>query len=317
MSFLPGLWLVFSLSYSRGNAREFLVKWWLLVAAAFSLPAGLALLFRGNLVASISHSVTEDHWMLRLGPSGIGLNLLFLITAVFVLMNLERTFRASVGTMRWRIKFMIVGLGVLFAVRIYTSSQALLFRGIDLSLEGVNSGALLVGCLLILRSLLRAGHFDVSVYPSHSVLHNSLTVLLAGIYLLIVGVFAKVVTFLGGDAAFTLKAFLVLVSLVLLTILLLSDRVRLHTRRFVSRHFQRPLYDYRTVWRSFTEGTASRVEQTELCRAVVKLVADMFQVLSVTIWLVDEKKEKLTFAASTSLSEAEGNDLSPRGSRGG
>jgi putative PEP-CTERM system histidine kinase len=312
MSFLPGLWLVFSLSYSRGNAREFLVKWWFLVAAAFLLPAGLALLFRGNLVASISHSVTEDHWMLRLGLSGIGLNLLFLITAVCVLMNLERTFRASVGTMRWRIKFMIVGLGVLFAVRIYTSSQALLFRGIDLSLEGVNSGALLVGCLLILRSLLRAGHFDVNVYPSHSVLHNSLTVLLAGIYLLIVGVFAKVVTFLGGDAAFTLKAFLVLVSLVLLTVLLLSEQVRLNTRRFVSRHFQRPLYDYRTAWRSFTEATASRVDQTELCRAVVRLVADMFQVLSVTIWLADEKKEKLTFGASTSLSEAEGNDRSPR-----
>jgi len=32
---------------------------------------------------------------------------------------------------------------------------------------------LLVACLLILRSLLRAGHFDVSVYPSHAVLHNS------------------------------------------------------------------------------------------------------------------------------------------------
>ena len=141
----------------------------------------------------------------------------------------------------------------------------------------------------------------MNVYPSQSALHNSLTVLLAGIYLLIVGVFAKVVAFLGGDAAFTLKAFLVLVSLVLLAMLLLSDRVRLFTKRFVSRHFQRPLYDYRTVWRSFTEGTASRVEQTDLCRAVVKLVSNLFQVLSVTIWLVDEKKQKLTIASSTSL----------------
>jgi hypothetical protein len=37
----------------------------------------------------------------------------------------------------------------------------------------LDAGALLVACLLILRSLLRAGHFDVSVYPSHAVLHNS------------------------------------------------------------------------------------------------------------------------------------------------
>jgi putative PEP-CTERM system histidine kinase len=310
LSFLPGVWLVFSLSYSRGNAAEYLAKWWLLVAAAFFLPVGIAVLFRGNLITSNDRSSIED--LLRLGPSGILLYLLLLVASVAVLMNLERTFRASVGTMRWRIKFMILGLGVLFAVRIYTASQALLFRGVDLALVGVNSAALLVACLLIVRSLFRAGHFDVSVYPSQSVLHNSLTVLLAGIYLLIVGVLAKVVTFLGGDAAFTLKAFLVLVSLVVLTILLLSERVRLNTRRFVSRHFQRPLYDYRTAWRSFTEATASRVEQTELSRAVVRLVADMFQVLSVTVWLVDERKEKLTFGASTSLSEAEGTDLSPK-----
>jgi putative PEP-CTERM system histidine kinase len=313
LSLLPGVWILFSLSYSRGNTREFLAKWWFIVAAAFLLPAGLAVLFREDLIASIAPSAIEDHWMLRLSPSGIALNLLFLIAAVFVLMNLERTFRASVGTMRWRIKFMILGLGVLFAVRVYTSSQALLFFGIDLSLEGVNSGALLVACLLIMRSLLRAGHFDVSVYPSQSVLCNSLTVLLAGIYLFAVAVFAKVVAFFGGDAMFAVKTFVILVALVLLTVLLLSERVRLLTRRFVSRHLQRPLHDYRLVWRKFTEGTASRVDQTELCRATVKLIAEILQALSVTIWLVDDTRERLTFAASTSLSDTTGANLSPQG----
>jgi putative PEP-CTERM system histidine kinase len=211
--------------------------------------------------------------------------------------------------MRWRIKFMVLGLGVLFAVRAYTSSQALLFHGGKLSQQVVDSGALLVACLLMARSLFRAGHFEVSIYPSHSLLHHSFTILLAGAYLLIVGVFAKVVTFLGGDAAFPLKAFFVLVALVLLTILLLSDRVRLYTRRFVSRHFQRPIYDYRSVWRTFTEGTTRCVEQSELCSAVVKLISDIFQALSVTIWLVDERKERLTFATSTSLSHAKAGHL--------
>ncbi|MGA2603329.1 MAG: XrtA/PEP-CTERM system histidine kinase PrsK [Verrucomicrobiia bacterium] len=312
LSLLPGVWILFSLSYSRGNAREFLAKWWFVVAAAFLLPAGLAVLFGENLIALSAPGAVEDHRMLRLGLSGIALNLLVLIAAVFVLMNLERTFRASVGTMRWRIKFMILGLGVLFAVQVYTSSQALLFRATDLSLEGLNSGALLVACLLIVRSLLRAGQFDVTVYPSLSVLHNSLTVLLAGIYLFIVGAFAKVVTFLGGDATFTLKAFVILVALVLLAVLLLSERVRLLTKRFVSRHLQRPLHDYRLVWRKFTEGTASRVDQTELCRATVKLIAEIFQALSVTIWLMDDTRERLTFGASTSLSDTTRTNLSSR-----
>ena len=300
MSFLPGVWLFFSLSYGRGNYQEFLSRWRYILATAFIVPIGLAFFYRDELIGDRS-----------LGTPGVVLNLLVLLGSLLVLMNLERTFRASVGTMRWRIKFMILGLGMLFAVRAYTGSQVLLFHGVDLSLDSVNSGALLVACLLILRSLFRAGHFEVNVYPSHSVIQNSVTILLAGIYLVIVGILANWVKFVGGDSAFTLKAFIILVALVLLTILLLSDRARLRTRLFVSRHFQRPLYDYRTVWRSFTEGTASCMDQMELCRAAVKLLAGLFQVLSVTIWLVDEKKEKLMFAVSTSLSEAKGAELSP------
>ena len=92
----------------------------------------------------------------------------------------------------------------------------------------------------------------------------------------------------------------------------LSDRVRLHVRRFLSRYLQRPLYNYRTVWRSFTEATASRVTQEELCEAAAKQVADIFQALSVTIWLVDEKRENLCFAASTSLLPAAGKSLEPQ-----
>ncbi len=311
MSLLPGIWLFFSLSYGRGNHREFLKRWRFLLVAAFLVPVVLVVFFGDDLIVSVGETKDGNHWMFNLGTPGTFLNIFFLIGAVFVLMNLERTYRAAVGTMRWRIKFMILGLGILFAVRTYVSSQDLLFHAINLSLQTVNSGALLVACLLISRSLFRAGHFDMDVYPSHAVLQNSFTVLLAGVYLLIVGVFARVVTFLGGDATFALKAFIVLVALVLLAILLLSDRVRMHTRRFVSRHFQRPLYDYRTVWRRFTEGTASCVKQAELCHAAVKLVADIFQALSVSVWLLDEKKERLEFAASTFLSETKAAGLNP------
>lgn len=307
-AFLPALWLCFSLTYARGSAREFLFKWRFVLAAALVLPVGIALVFRAGLVSDVVQT-GPTQYLIQLGPAGTVLNILFLLSIILVLMNLERTFRASVGTMRWRIKFMVLGLGVLFGVRAYTCSQSLLFRATDISFQTINSGALIIACLMVARSLFRAGHFEVSVYPSQSVLHNSFTVLLAGIYLVLVGVLAKLVSFLGGEAAFPLKAFLVLVSLVLLTMLLLSDRVRLYTQRFVSRHFQRPIYDYRTVWKTVTEGTARCVEESELCSAVAKLVSELFQCLSVTVWLVDERKDRLLFAASTSLSPATAGQL--------
>src|SRR5437867_4000687 len=43
-SFLPGIWLFFSLCYARGNYREFLVRWRLPLISAFLAPVGLALL---------------------------------------------------------------------------------------------------------------------------------------------------------------------------------------------------------------------------------------------------------------------------------
>jgi len=312
-SFLPGVWLFFSLTYGRGNYREFLDRWKItLIAFLLALPA---LGIFGNLFDGTVEQARNGHWVLGLSQEGRVFNLLFLMGVILVLMNFERTFRAAVGTMRWRIKFMILGLSTLFIVRAYTGTETLLFHVVDLSLQTVDCGALLVGCLLVFRSLMREGHFEIDVYPSHAVLQNSLTILLAGIYLVIIGLFAKVVTYVGGDQAFTIKAFLVLAALVVLTVLLLSDRMRLQTSRFVSRHFQRPMFDYRTVWRKFTEATASCVSQAELCQAGVKSVADIFQALSVTIWLVDEKKERLLFAASTFLSEAKADGLAPQKER--
>jgi hypothetical protein len=49
-SFLPGIWLAFSVTYSRGNYLEFLATWKFFLGAAFLLPIGISLGFRSELV---------------------------------------------------------------------------------------------------------------------------------------------------------------------------------------------------------------------------------------------------------------------------
>ena len=299
MAFLPGVWLLFSRSYARSQSGNSTPWMRAKTAGAFAVPIIVAVFFRRDLIETVKEAAWGSQWVIRLGTAGNLLFLFVLVGAVGVVVNLERTFRASVGTMRWRIKYVILGVGMLFAARIYSTSQVLLYRGIDSSLESIGSGALIVAALLIARSFFRAGHFEMEVYPSQAVLQNSLTVLIAGAYLLIVGVLAKVVTYFGGDTAFATQAFLVLVALVVLAILLQSDRARLQLRQFVSRNFQRSPYDYRAVWKTFMAGTASRVDAADLARELVKLTAETCQALSVAIWLVDERKEALYPAAST------------------
>ncbi|HZM01550.1 MAG TPA: XrtA/PEP-CTERM system histidine kinase PrsK, partial [Candidatus Saccharimonadales bacterium] len=313
MALAAAPWLLFTLTYARGNAREFILRWRFRLIAALVVPLGLTGLFYEKLIGAVTVIPGIPSRLFHLTVPALSFYVVFLLITLLALMNLERTFRASVGTMRWRIKYMVLGVGVLFAVRAYTSSQVLLWigRGMDDSLLRINSVGLLFCCALVLRSILR-DPAEVAVYPSAARLQNSLIPLVAGIYLLAVGVFAKFVQWLGVDASFEAKAFLILVATIGVTLLGLSDRARMHGRRFFSRYLQRPLYDYRSVWRSFIEATASRVKQEELCEAAVKQIAEIFQVLSVTIWLVDDKKENLSFVASTSLSFSTGSELGPQ-----
>jgi putative PEP-CTERM system histidine kinase len=313
LSVSPFLWLLFSLSYARGNHRDFLSRWkWVTIAAAIVPVIAAVCTGRFRNAVLVAPELHTDRWVLRFGMSGVTLYVVVLVATLLSLVHLERTFRDSVGTMRWRIKYMVLGAGLFLATRAYTSSQVLLFRAVDAPLEQITAVALLLACLLMARGLVRAGHFEPNVYPTQNVLQNSLIVLVAGAYLFIVGVLAKLVTYFhSGAAGFTEKAFAVLVSLVVLTVLATSERFRLSARRFVSSHFQRSLYDYRKVWKTFTDATASRVEQIELSSAVAKMLSELFQALSVTVWTVDEANQTITLAASTSLSQQRSELIQP------
>jgi putative PEP-CTERM system histidine kinase len=306
-----GTWLVFALTYSRGNAIAFLSRWRATLIVAVVVPIGIAVIGRPNLVSIVQPSAAEPVLILRLGLPAVALYAAVLVVSVLVLLNLERTYRAAVGTMRWRIKFVLLGVGVIFVVRIYTGSQTLLFRALDPTLDRANSvGTLIGGCLLV-WGLLRARNSRTDVYPSLAVLHGSLTVAVVGVYLLAVGIFAKLVALWGGDASFSLKVFIVLIALVALALLLQSDRVRLQVRQFLSRNFQRPVYDYRAIWQQFTERTTACVESTELCRALVRITADIFQSLAVSIWLVNDRKTTFSLAASTAVSDEKAREFAP------
>lgn len=302
-SFLPGVWLAFSLTYSRGNYREFLARWRFVLATAFLLPVALAVGFGNELLYAVG-DVTQSSWM-KFSGAAKALNVLSLIATIFIVVNLEATFRSAVGTMRWRIKFPVLGLVVMFGTMIYTHSQAMLFSGHDFSLTVIESGAILLGCTLIAIGYLRSGFSEIDVYPSHAVLRGSVTVILAAGYLFAVGVLAQIFVFLGAVDDFQTKALLVLLAFAVLALLLLSDRLRQKIQRFVSRHLQRPQHNSLAIWTRFTKAMSSVTNQSVLCRAAAKSISETFDVLSVTIWLVDEQNDSLILGASTSQLQRE------------
>lgn len=309
MAWLPGIWLVFSLSFARGNYHDFLSRWQWGIVAAFLPP--LYLLGTGfqSLFIDVPFWDEVSRWSLGLGWVGYSFFVIFLLQSACILMNFERTLRASTGDLRWQIKFLILGLGSLFAVRVYTASQSLLFSRLTATAETINAGALVVAACLMLYSFSRSRLLTVHFHLSPTAFYHSLTVLAMGGYLLLVGLLAQAVTYLGGEDILPFEALLVFFAFLLLAMFWMSDEWQQRSRLFISRHFQRPRYDYRKEWLVFTQRTTSLLESKDLCDAVVKMVSETFGVSCVTLWLLDETRQQLLFGGSTVFPETQAREL--------
>lgn len=308
-AFIPGTWFLFSLGFGKVGYREIIYKWKWLVVVLFGLPVILVTYFNSNIFEGSPLFLPLSHWSIPLGWSGYLFNIFFLLAAILILMNLERALRNSVGSIRWQIKFLVLGLGGIFAFRIYTGSQILLFHSIDMALELVNVITFIFGCGLIAWSLVRTGMIGVNIYPSQSLLYNSITIVIAGIYLIVVGLFSKVAAYLNIAHTFLVGSIFVFLALLGVTVILLSGRLRQEIKRFVFLHFKRPKFDYRMIWTAFTQRTSSLIGIHEICAAVTKMVAETFGSPGVSLWVADEGNENLTLGGSTVSSPSQGGNL--------
>src|SRR5688572_10264722 len=243
LSLLPAAWIPFSLSYSRGNFREFIARWRLAIWMTWLLPVFTAIFYQSLFSLEQGPFDPAGRPVLKLLWASRVVHLCLIVSMVLILTNLERTLLTAVGTLRWRIKFAILGLGLEFAVRFYASGQVLTYSTPDTGFAVLNAGALVLTCLLISVSFLRTSLSGAQVYPSLTVLQHSITVLLAGAYLIVIGGLAKLTEMFGGNNIFPLSSFVVLVSVVALGLAFVSERTRFLGRRLISRHFRRPLYD--------------------------------------------------------------------------
>lgn len=298
---LPGFWLVFSLTFARGNAGEFLQRWRLGLVTAFALPIAIVIAGWTDLIGLPLVDPATGARIIPLGPEGIALQILVLIGLVMALDNLERTLRSAVGTLRWRIKFIIIGLGAIMLIRIYAGGQTLLYSSMNRNIQELNSIALLMGGAFVAKGMTRMRSFAVDLYPSKGTLRNSPIVLLAGAYLLIIGVVAQASVFFGGASSLPIKNLLIMLVLLGIAALMLSDRVRLWTGDMATRYFRRPHYDYAGIWRTCAEKTASIVNPERFCREIAGVLSTTLEALSITIWRVDEARHILILGASTSL----------------
>ena len=304
-SLVPAAWLFFSISFVRASCFEQISKWKWVLLLAVAAPLSLTTFFYNDFISLVLAPQNSPTLFIRMGWAGYLWHIVSILISIAILMNLERTFRHSTGHIRWQTKFMFLGIGGIFGIRLFTDSQVVLFNGLDTGLFVVNIGALLIANIFIFRSLFRGKPMNINIHLSHQFLYTSFTLLIVGTYFISLGIIAWISLHFEWLRNINLAIFLAFVIIIVLATFLLSDRLRIKRKRFISRHLKRPQYDYQKIWEDFTERTASVTKANELCDIIVKMVSDTMEILSVSIWIVDEKQEQLSFGGSTVYTAAQ------------
>jgi putative PEP-CTERM system histidine kinase len=156
---------------------------------------------------------------------------------------------------------------------------------------------------VIAFSVVRHKLMDVNFYMSRFVFYNSLTILVVGAYLLVVGLATQLIRSFDLLPGYHLEILVLFLAILFLLALFLSDRVRWKARLFINRHFYRSRYDYRKEWLKFSEGLSSILNVNDLVVPIGNMLKDSVAVEGVSLWIADATAEKLTLAGPGSTGE--------------
>ncbi len=298
-----GMGLLFSISFARFSPREHIRTWQWGLPLAFGLPLGLVI---GGLkgfdeLLLLPEQASIEVLQAPLGWAEYGLYTMILVSAVVSIAHLEKTLRASAGTIRAQIKFMLLGMGSIFTVQVYTASQTLVLASRHTSFISIEAMAVILASVLMIAACLRRRRFDVQLYVARAFPFHAISLKIAMLYLcLAVGGPQLFHLHRTGHEALIPTGVLWGLGLLIGVLVLISDLVRYESRRFLNRYIFRTRYDYRRIWSLYTQRMASVVNVRELCHVIARLVSDTFGVPAVTVWLLNpEAQHRLAIGGST------------------
>jgi len=282
--------VLFSLIYGRENYRDSLKAGKFYLIAIYFVSFFL-------IIAILSGTWGVEHgghprYELTFNRMGYFFTIFLFICALVALINLESTYRQT-GQGKKRIKYpAIVFMGMLFFQLLVYS----LTLGFSYELMGtldvlvVASITLMAANICVAYPVIRLETVASGIYISRTVIARSYTLLMAGIYLLIIGMLGKIVQIVGRNLNFFLAFFMAFFVLLALMSIVLSKSLKRRFQSFIGRNFYRNRYDYRLEWEKFSRrvfSTGVSFSTEKLLREVLNTVSDTIGVDSVSIWVLD------------------------------
>ncbi len=221
-------------------------------------------------------------------PLAMGLSGFFvigsLILALLGLVLLEQLYRNLPADRRWAMKFLCLGMAVVFAYDLYLYSDTLLFRQFDMIVWQARGAVQALAVPLIAIAATRNRSWSLPVFVSRHAAFHTATIVAAGGYLVLLAVGGYYIRDFGGTWGEFGQILLFAVGMVALIAILTSGDVRARLRVFLSKHFFRNKYDYREEWLRLTHRLAEEDDGLTPYERSIQVVADIVGSPAGAIW---------------------------------
>jgi putative PEP-CTERM system histidine kinase len=223
-----------------------------------------------------------------LSTAGLSLSIGEVLVIALALATLETCYRGASPDSRWRVKYLLLGIGAILVTRLYLLTHSLLFSRLEVSHLVAHAASLPAAQVPILVAVLRGGLADRHLRVSRLLLHRSVAVALTGLYLLGAGVFGWALSALEApDAIFWVVLGLLVIGLAA-AILLLSEDLRWRLHQIVGRYVYRHKYDYRDQWVTFTHRLGTLTTLPDLTDRLLETVSATVGATRGAVYLYDE-----------------------------
>ncbi len=225
-----------------------------------------------------------------LAPWGHIAYMFIVIGMALGLAQIEVVLRSSGELTRYRLKLILIGLGGLGGYQIYQASHMLMlsvWRAEHVLLFSVVSSMALG---LMAGGIARSRFKDllVNTYVSQQALVGSVTFIIVGLYLLIVGILGEWLKRINQPLGPEFSVVVVFGALVALAVLAMSKTSRSEIRRFLARNFYKSKYDYRAEWLRVTDSFQPTSTREAILDGLLDLLAKTFSTTTIAVWFFRE-----------------------------
>ena len=210
-----------------------------------------------------------------------------LLIAIAGLLMTEILYRNTLPGERWKIKFLCISTGMLFAYDLCLYADAALFRTVDPGLQEARGAVQALSVPLVAAAAARADLWDTRLLLSRRVVTGSVTMIASGVYLFLAAVAGYWLRAVDGQRGDFIQTVFLVGALAVLAVGLFSGTYWAHVRMFVNRHFFRHKYDWREEWLRFMATLAS-TRDAPLEERCIKAIADIVESPGGVMMLMEE-----------------------------